>query len=239
MLRAMKTIMAVLALAAAFAAPAAAAERRYTVTDFDRVVVEGPFAVRLATGRTPSAAATGSPEAIERLSLDVQGRILRIRPNRSAWGGYPGAAAGPVAIEDGVQELRGARVNGAGSLAIDRVAGLRVDLTVEGSGSIAVPAVAADRLVVGIIGSGRIRLAGAAAELQANVHGWGELDAASLRTQGAAIVTDTAGRVAVAVARQATVTASGVGEVEIVGAPACTLRGLSAGQVRCGSGPRR
>ena len=35
--------------------PAAAAERRFAVTDFDRVVVEGPYQVRLATGRTTSA----------------------------------------------------------------------------------------------------------------------------------------------------------------------------------------
>ena len=238
MLRRMKTIIAALSVAAAFAAPAAA-ERRYSVTDFDRVVVEGPFSVRLTSGRPSAASATGTPDALEHVAVEVQGRTLRIRPNRSAWGGYPGVAASPVAIEIATRELRSAAVNGAGSLSIDRAGGLRLDLTVEGSGRISVPQVSADTLVIGLLGSGRIQVAGTAAELRANVHGWADLDAASLRTQGAQIVTDSAGRVAVAVARQATVTASGIGEVEIVGSPACTVRGLSAAQVSCGSGPRR
>jgi len=243
MLAAMTRIMAVLAAfataAAALGSPAVAAERRYAVTDFDRVVVEGPFVVRLATGRSSSAAATGSQEALERVSVEVQGRILRIRPNRNAWGGYPGAAAGPVIVEVATRDLRAASVNGAGSLAIDRAAGLRLDLAVEGTGRIAAPDVRADNLVVGLIGSGRIEVGGAVGELRANVHGWADLDAAALTAQGANIVTDTAGRVAVAVARQATVTASGIGEVEIAGSPACTVRGLSAGRVRCGTGRNR
>lgn len=238
MLLAMKRIVAAFALACA-AAPAAAGERRYSVTDFDRIVVEGPFAVRISTGRPTSALATGSQQALERVSVEVQGRTLRIRPNRSGWGGYPGAAAGPVAIEVSTRDLRAASVAGAGSLSIDRARGLRFDLAVEGSGRIAAPEIAVDHLLVGLIGSGRIEVGGTARELRANVHGWSEFDGSALRTQGAAIVTDTAGRVAVAVDRQATVTASGIGEVEIVGAAACTVRGLSAGQVRCGNGDRR
>ena len=239
MLLAMKRIIAALACAAALASPAAAAERRYSVTDFDRVVVEGPFTVRLATGGSSSAIATGSPEALERVSIEVQGRTLRVRPNRSAWGGYPGAAAGPVAIALATRELRAASVNGPGSLAVDRAAGLRLDLAVEGPGRIVVPAAQAGTLVIGMIGSGRIQIGGTASELRANVHGWGDLEAAALRTRGANITTDTAGRIAVAVERQATITATGLGEVDIIGSPACTVRGLSAAQVRCGSGERR
>ena len=46
-----RILLALLALAA-LAAPAAAADRRYSVTDFDRVIVEGPYVVRLVVGRT-------------------------------------------------------------------------------------------------------------------------------------------------------------------------------------------
>jgi hypothetical protein len=239
MVLAMNRIIAALALAAVSASPSLAAERTYSVTDFDRVVVEGPFTVRLATGRNSSAAATGSQQALDRFSIEVQGRTLRVRPNRSAWGGYPGAAVGPVAIEIATRDLRAASVNGAGSLSIDRAGGLRLDLTVEGAGRIAAPALSADLLVVSTIGSGRLQLGGTARELRASVHGWADLDASALTAQGATIVTDSAGRIAVSVARQATVTASGIGEVDIAGTPACTVRGLSAGQVRCGNaGPR-
>ena len=35
----------------AFAAPASAADRRYSVTDFDRVIVEGAYQVHLVVSR--------------------------------------------------------------------------------------------------------------------------------------------------------------------------------------------
>jgi hypothetical protein len=244
MLAAMNRIMAALTLAVAslttVAAPAAAGERRFTVTEFDRVVIEGPFQVRVSTGRSPGAAATGTEQALDRVSIDVQGSTLRVRPNRSAWGGYPGGATGPVTIELSTRILRAATVNGAGSLTLGPLQRLlRLDLSVEGSGRIAAPDVEADTLVVGLIGSGRINVAGRAAQLRASVYGSAELDASALTAQGANIVTDSAGRISAMVAREARVSASGIGEVDIAGAAACTVTGLSAGQVRCGSGARR
>ena len=237
MLLAMNRIMAAfpaLAALCAVSTPAAAAERRYSVTDFDRIVVEGPFTVRLATGRPGSAVATGSPEALDRVAVEVQGRTLRIRPNRSAWGGYPGVAGGPVSLAVSTHELRSATVTGPGNLAIDRAAAMRVDLAVEGTGQIVMGGVTADHLNLGVIGSGRIQVAGTAKELRASIHGWADLDASALTADGANVTTDSAGHVVIGVAGQATVTASGIGEVEIIGNPACTVRGLSAGLVRCG-----
>src|SRR5687768_12032998 len=87
---------ALLALAAA--APAGGAERSYSVTDFDRVQVDGPYRVSLRTGLTSGARAEGSQEALDRISVDVQGGTLRVRRNRSAWGGYPGEGIGSVTL---------------------------------------------------------------------------------------------------------------------------------------------
>jgi hypothetical protein len=234
--------LALLALAAlsiaVAAAPAAAAERRFTITDFDRIVVEGPYTVRLDTGRAPSASATGSAQALDAVAIDVEGRTLRVRSNRSAWGGYPGAAAAPATIALSSHSIRAASVNGAGQLLLGRVGGLRLDLNVQGTGRIAAPEIAADQLVLGLIGSGRMELAGSAREIRASVHGWTDLDGAALTSQGLVLITDTAGRVALSAARQATVTAAGIGEVEISGTAACTVHGVSAGQVRCGSARR-
>jgi hypothetical protein len=236
----MRIIAATVALAAAFAAaPAMAAERSYSVTDFDRVVVEGPFNVTVATGRPSSATASGTPQALERVSVEVTGRTLRIRPNRTLSRASSGAAAGPVALVLGTRELRSATVNGPASLTVDRASGLRVELSLEGTGRIAVPQIAADSLIVGMIGSGRIQLAGTARELRASVHGWADLDASALTAQGANLITDSAGRVSVTVEREAAVTSNGIGEVEILGAASCTVRGLSAGSVRCGRSDQR
>lgn len=221
-------------VAFAAAAPAGAAERTYSITDFDKVQVDGPYRVVLTTGRSSAARAEGSAEALDHVSIDVQGGTLRIRRNRSAWGSYPGAGAGPVAVSLTTRDLRSAAVVGSGSLDIDRAKGLRVDLSVSGSGRLNVGAVEADNLVVGLLGGGRITLAGRTRQLRATIQGSGDLAAAGLSADDAQIGSDTAGSVAVAVARTAKVTATGAGDVEIIGSPACTVEAKGSGRVTCG-----
>ena len=104
------TLPLVIALLASF--PAYGAERRFSVTDFDRVVVEGPYIVRLVKGRSSSASAQGTQEALDRASVDVSGRTLRIRRNRNYWGGTPGSQQSPLTIELVTREIRGARLIG-------------------------------------------------------------------------------------------------------------------------------
>lgn len=223
-----------LLLALAAAAPAAAAERRYTVTDFDRIEVDGPFQVSLTTGLAAGARAVGSQGAIDRLSVEVQGRTLRIRVNRSSWGGYPGDATGPVRIEATTRELRSGAVLGSGGLAIDKAKGLRVDLSVSGSGQVSLANADTDNLIVGLLGSGQIRAAGRTKQLKATIQGSGDFDGAGLKSDDANIISDTAGTVRVAAARTAKVRASGPGDVEVLGTPSCTVEALGSGGVKCG-----
>lgn len=230
MTRIMPALLALLA-----AAPTAAAERRYSVTDFDRIQIEGPYKVALRTGLSSGAAATGSTEALDRVTIEVQGRTLRIRPNRSAWGGYPGAAApGPVTIHATTRDLSHVLVGGSGSLDIDRVRGLRLDLSVAGTSHLAIASVDSDNLLVGLVGSGRITLAGKTKQLRATVQGSGDLDGRGLSADDAQITADTAGSVAIRAVRTAKVNARGLGDVEIIGSPACTVEALGAGTVTCG-----
>lgn len=231
-----RIVAAALSLAAALAAalPAAAAERRYTVTDFDRVQVEGPYHVVLATGRASGVVASGSQQALERVSIDVQGRTLRIRANRSAWGGYPGDPVGTVEIAASTRDLRAGIVTGSGSLTVDEAQGLRLDLSVSGSGQLIVQQVKADNLVVGLLGSGRIAVAGSAKSMRATIQGSGDLDAAALGVDDLTLTADTAGTIAVRAARAAKVTAIGPGDVTIEGKASCTLSGPAAAMVACG-----
>jgi len=230
----MKRIM-LAALVFAASAPALAAERRHSVTDFDRVSVEGPYPVTLATGKAPSAIVTGSPQALDRVSVSVQGRTLRIRPNRSAWGGYPGEGAGPVTIALTGHDLRGVTVIGSGSLTVDKARNLKFDVALSGSGRLTVGALEADVVSVGLIGGGTIALGGRAKTLRATVQGSGDLDAGALSVEDAELNADTAGAIQLAVRRAAKVRATGAGDVVISGKPACTVTATGAGQVRCGA----
>jgi hypothetical protein len=215
------------------AAPAGA-ERRYSVTDFDRVQVEGPYEVRLRTGLPTAVVATGSEQALERVTVEVQGRTLRIHANRSAWGGYPGADAGPVRIEAATRDLAAATILGSGSLTVDRARALRLDLTLGGSSRLTVGALDVDNLILGLVGSGRIVLAGHARQMRATVQGSGDLDAQRLAADDLQLSAATAGTILVGSARSAKVVASGQGDVTVGGNPACTVEARGSGSVRCG-----
>jgi len=230
----MKRILLAGIIAACLAGPAAAAERRYSVGDFDRVRIEGPYEVTLATGRPSTATANGSQQGLDRVTVEVQDRILHVRPNRSAWGGPPGPA-GPVRVALTTRDLRTATIIGSGALNIDKARGLRIDLSVSGSGRLALAAVEADMLIVGLSGAGKITLGGRAKQLRAAIQGTGDLDAGALRADGADIKADTSGAVRLIAVRTAKVLATGTGEVSIGGAPACTITGPSADRVRCGA----
>lgn len=229
----MKRIIPGLALLAA-AAPATAAERRYTVTDFDRIRVEGHFEVKLSTGRSPFAVARGSNAAIDRVSIDVQGRTLRIKPNRSVWGGYPGEGPGPITIELGTHDLRGASLQGPGSLSIDKARPMRFEMSLSGSGRMSIGALRADTADIALVGSGAMTIGGSAKSVRATVEGAGDLDASSLGTEDAQINSGSSGQVSLAVKRSAKVNASGAGDVVIIGDPACDVDARGSGRVICG-----
>lgn len=234
MLRLVAMIAALVALQ--FTAPASAAERRFAIQDFDRIIVEGPFAVRLTTGRSTSAAATGSNDALNAVSVEVQGMTLRIRRDSNAWTSNPNRPVEPATIVLTTRNLRSARVVGSGQLDIAGLSALRADLVVQGTGRLRATGIDADNLSVGLAGSGSIELAGTAETFTADIQGSGSLLAPALSAETATVSANTTGDVALAARRTATVNALGLGQVEIGGNPACTVRGANSGQVRCGAG---
>lgn len=222
------------ALLAMLPATASAAERDYSVTDFDRIRVEGPYRVTLATGRSPGARAYGTQAAIEAVAVELQGRTLIIRRNSQTWGGYPGKSAGPVEVRVTGYNLRTAILNGAGSLTVDALKGQSLDLTVAGSGVLVVGKVEADRLTVSVVGNGRAQVGGKAAMAQFALRGAGLIDAAGLVAKDVRIAADGPGDVRVAALSTATVTASGTGNILVEGRPACTVKAAGSGTVTCG-----
>jgi hypothetical protein len=178
---------AVALVTSTLAAPAVAATRSYTVTSFDRVRVDGPYSVQLSTGRSPFARATGSPRALDGLSVQVEGRTLIIRRNPSTWGGYPSQTAEPVVLSVGTHDLSSASLNGAGSLLIDRVKGLTFELSAQGAGRADIGEVQADRLVVALAGTVSSQVSGKALKLTGTVRGASRLDASGLATKDAVL----------------------------------------------------
>jgi hypothetical protein len=223
----------------ALSAPALAEDRHYAIEDFDRVTVEGPYIVHLAIGRTSSAVAHGSREALDRMSLDVQDQEMRIRRNRGAWTGGSAANPGIVTIDLVTRSLRSARLIGPARLDADAVRGLNVAFSVAGSGTLHATRVDAEALSLALLGAGRLEIAGAARTLAGNFQGSGDLAAAGLVARNATISSTTSGAVALTVNGPATIANEGVGNVRILGRPVCTISGNAADQVRCGGSDER
>ena len=231
---AMRLLLTALTLAAVAvpAAPAAAGTRNFGVSGFDRIRVDGPFRVRLATGVAPFATATAnSSTALEGVAIEVQGRTLIVRTNRSTWGGYPGAAAGPVEISIGTHELTAAWLNGSGSLAIDKLRGLSFDLSVQGAGAASVAAVEVDQFRAAVSGSAVISLAGATLKLTATVNGVSTLQATELSTKDATFNVNGPATVRATVTETAKISARGPSSVELSGSPACTIKAAGSANV--------
>jgi hypothetical protein len=218
------------------AASASANERGYSVTDFDRIRVTGPFKVTLETGKAPSARATGSPQAIDRLSVQVQGRTLIISPNRSAWGGWSGKSPAAATIKLTTPGLREASIDGSGSLSVTKMRGLRLVLAQQGAGELRVAQIETDRLDMGAYGTGRIVIAGATKQLSATSRGIASIDASQLASQDLTLGWESAGDAQFAASRTAKVTATGSGNVTILGKSTCTVSATGSGEVRCGVG---
>ena len=217
--------------ATALGSPAAAAQRNFTVTDFNRVRVDGPYKVRLTTGIAPFARATGGLAALDAIDIDVQGQTLVVRKNSSSGGGYQGQSPGPIEITIGTHDLTAAWLNGSGALAIDKAKAQSFDLSVGGSGSVAIGHLEADRLRVNVSGTGSAVVGGSAAQVAAIVRGTASFDASALTSKDATISVDGQSIVKLNATNTAKVDTWGSATVELSGGPSCTVRASGSAEV--------
>ena len=229
-----------LAFALLFAsAPVQAAERNYSVGSFDRIRVEGPFDVRLATNTSPDASAEGDPKVIQDLDIRVEGTTLIVRAGMGGWGEQPRAGAtGATVVSVSTGIIRRATVIGGGRLTIaGPLRGQRIDLSLTGSGSLAVSGIEADQLFVTLLGSGDIALAGKAAKVNLNTSGPGTIAAVPLAAGDLILRLDGNGETRVTALYTANVTTTGIGAATVYGKPACTVKAVAGGPISCGQQP--
>ncbi|MBW8841977.1 MAG: DUF2807 domain-containing protein [Sphingomonadales bacterium] len=101
----------------ALAAPAHAADRSYVVTNFDRIRVDGPFAVKVEIGTGGAAAsATGDDRALGNLDISVNGATLTVRKGSQGWDEQGRTSGPPPVITVRTPAVRGAIVVGGAHL---------------------------------------------------------------------------------------------------------------------------
>jgi Putative auto-transporter adhesin, head GIN domain len=215
-------------------APAFAADRNFTVTDFDRVEIDGAFTVAVETGKSASVRASGTTAGVEQMLVEVRGRTLRIRPKRANWGGWPGERPPAPKIRVTVPFLRDATLQGSGALSVTKMRAGTVRVFQLGGGQISVAAIEADQLIVGQSGAGLITLSGKALTGKVSSDGSGRIEAAKLTISDMTLTSSSAGTLTLLATRSAKVTSIGAGEIIILGKAACTVSATGSGEVRCG-----
>ena len=229
-------LAAVAAAALLLSGAATAAEKRYGLTSFETIEVGTDVDVEVVSRAPVGAVATGSADALDRLTLETRDGRLVIGEKKYAGDENRRASPGAVTIRVNAANLRAATLAGAGSLRIDRLKGARVTIGLRGPGRVSVDAIDADRLSVAMIGNGTMTLAGKAKQGQMTLSGAGVVDAGKLAIDDLVSDSEGAGDHILNAVKTAAITTRGVGKTVVLGRPACTVRNLGSGTVSCGPG---
>lgn len=227
-------LFAVAAAALLLSVPATAAEKRYGLTSFETIEVGADVTVEVVNRTPVSAIATGSPDALDRLTLETRDGRLVIGEKKYAGDDNRRTPPGAVTIRVNAANLRAASLGGAGALRIDRLKGTRVTIGLRGPGRLTVGEIVTDRLNVAMIGNGAMTLAGKAKQGQISLSGAGVVDAGALAIDELSSDSEGAGDHVFRAVKSAAITARGIGRTVVLGRPVCTVRNIGSGTVSCG-----
>lgn len=209
--------------------------RSWAVGSFDRVRIEGPFDVKLDTGASPGARVDGERRTLDAIDISVEGTTLIVRRNISNWSDRPDGDAAPAPVVTlATPELHSANISAGARLAIGRMAGQQLDVSVNGTGALSIAAIQADQFNATLVGAGSMTFAGRAARAKLLTSGPGTIDATALAAGDLIVRLDGMGETKAAARFTASVIDTGLGAVSIAGNPACTVKALAGGPVRCG-----
>lgn len=236
----MRSLVPVAALAfTALVQPARAEERRFTIGGFERLRVEGPVEVVVASGAQPMALAEGDGRALSSLDVKVRGNTLTIRrQRRQVLEEARRLASEPPALPRvfiDARSVNAVTLVGPGKVRLDRLAGETASVTLDGPGDLEVGAVDAADLSVSFSGSGTMSLEGGTAQRVAAVLvGLGNVEAAGLSIGALDLTTEGFVEGRFTVRDNARIGAAGETRIKVLGSPRCDVRQVGRGSVRCG-----
>jgi hypothetical protein len=215
--------------------PGPTVSRNYTVGNFDRIEVAGPYNVQVHTGAGPSASAKGPEKLIERLVVEVKGGKLLIHSKENhGFNFHFGSHHETIQLTVNVPQLRGAAIAGSGDIQVDNVKGNQFAGEIGGSGSLSLGSVEVNAIKLSIGGSGGIKAgAGSSQTAEYEIAGSGDIDAGGLTVQQAKVSVAGSGNARANAIGNAEVNVMGSGDVEISGGAKCQVNKAGSGDVRC------
>ena len=222
-------LLAALLLGAA--APSHAAERDFPNAGFDKVDLAAAARVDVHVGGRFAIHASGDPKWLDLLNIRVvQGTLI------IGWisGQNHIHTRDPIHIQVTMPRISGAILSGAGIVAIDRVESPDFAATLGGAGTIDVPSLHTDRARFEMSGAGKITAAGSAGSVDAHVRGFGSIELAGLVARAGRFNMAGTGSIRARVDGPADATMNGVGSIDVVGSPRCTVHKHGLGSIHCG-----
>ena len=223
---------------AAFAQSPAMHSKRFGLTSFESVQIEGDMVVDITASHSISATAEGSRDAIETLSMEVSNRRLIIRQRAVGPYGAPRAGQGPIRIRLTAQNLNAITLAGSGIVRADGLRGPNIRLMLDGAGSLSATIADGTDIFARTVGSGSIILSGRAQRLTAASNGSSGIDAAALTVRQLDVRAVGSGASRFAATGTATIFAMGTTSVTVSGNPQCTVQNAGAGSIDCGTNIR-
>lgn len=222
---------ALLAVLAALALPAAAADTRENrpVSGFHAISMGAVVDVEVIQDGTESLTIEGDPETLARIETAVRDGTLEFRYRRD---GARIDHHGRVHAVVHARDMDAIAISGAGNV---KSAALRADalgLSISGSGDMNIDRVTAARATLAISGSGNMNVAGSAGELKARISGSGSIKAPKLEAQRAEVSISGAGNATVWAKRELATAISGVGNVRYYGDPTLSKSVRGVGSVQ-------
>lgn len=207
--------------------------RAYPVGNFTALEAAGPFDVTVRTGAKPGVQVRGKQKLIDKLTVEVKGDKLLIRPEENRGWFHWGHTRGKAQIDVTVPELRAATLAGAGGINIDRVQGDSFKGSIAGSGDLTMQSIDVGSLKVDIAGSGSVSGQGKAESADYGIAGSGDVDAERIIVQDLKVGIAGSGNVRAHATRAAKVDIMGAGDVEVKGGAKCSVSKMGGGDVRC------
>jgi len=219
---------------------------------FDRIMVNGPFQVKVSTGKSASISLRGPRTMLDDTEFTIRDGKLFINWQEGASWSRNGDHG--VDIDITLPALKEATIGESGLIEIDRVAGdsftamlfssgeitihavevKAFDALVAAAGELSIDQLNADSVDVKLGGSGGMRVAGRAEVAKLAVFGAGSFDNPSFIAKDASIITAGSGGVRATVDHHATIKSMGSGEVHLSGGATCTVSNNGSGSVNCG-----
>ena len=203
-------------------------QRSFTVGNFQRIDLAGPYNVIVRVGEQPSVRAEGDESALQHLQIRVEGDRLRIDVEPGSW-----TFNGQATVYVTAPTLIAAALAGSGNMQVGPFRSAEFEASVAGSGNLVMERLEGEGARFDIAGSGNVRAAGAVRQARLDVVGSGNGNLADLQTQDARISVAGSGDARIHATGRAAVSAAGSGNVTVTGGAHCEISSVGSARVNC------